>query len=39
MAQIFQPELTDSFEIKVLGGDNVFKTVQEILNYGTSSNI
>ena len=39
MAQIFQPELTDSFEIKVLGGDNVFKTVQEILDYGTSSNI
>lgn len=41
MAQIFQPELTDSFEIKsntVSQSDNVMKTVQEIYNYGVNSN-
>lgn len=41
MAQIFQPELTDSFEIKsntVSQSDNVIKTVQEIYNYGVSNN-
>ena len=41
MAQIFQPELTDSFEIKsntISQSDNVTKTVQEIYNYGVNNN-